>query len=526
MITRDASNNIIHRDIVVANNFRANIANPSYRDYIVNIAKIQIDGGVDGICFDEVLSGYQGATYNGNEGFDDYTIKDFNRYLAAKYPEYTKKDWITKFDMNDSNYINTSQPLDDLTKNFNYRKYLSAHGWQNNPLTPSNPLEAEWGRVINNRDDTVSNTFLTKYTTQYWRDIVSEVRQYDRNTYGKEILITSNGLFPYVNFNELGMYEYNEDNNGTEAPYVPVTSGHLKGSVSLQSVFRSLYHRNAAMAGNAPLILFIDWPSTMMTDYNNLPRSEKEDYWKIYGAEAYANGLFMAFHLRTSIDSDPTAASMGILDFLRDYPVFYRQNASFYHHNQMLNKQVSVTQSAVSSSLMLQPDSGRFTLQLVNHNYVTGTGMTKKAGFTVSLNLDSVPKSVYVKSPDFAGHPMQKTNYSNGTLTITVDSLYYYDVIVLDYKSNVTTTTGNRVVTGENLVNVFPNPSGGQVTIQSATGVFNRELMIDIYDNMGRNVKNLILKRASSVNLKLPAGVYFLKCDNGEDMDTKKLLVY
>src|SRR5687767_12766540 len=62
---------------------RGNIFNPAYRAYLLGWAKIQIDGGVDGINLDEVNAGFSGGQkygFNGNEGFDDYTIADFTRY--------------------------------------------------------------------------------------------------------------------------------------------------------------------------------------------------------------------------------------------------------------------------------------------------------------------------------------------------------------------------------------------------------------------------------------------------------------
>ncbi len=179
-VTHDASGNVVAHNIVVQNNYRANIANPAFRDYLVKIAKIQIDGGVDGLCFDEVLSGYNGETYNGNEGFDDYTIRDFNAFLSGKYPDFTKADWIKRFDMTESNCIDPSLTSDGAGCKFNYRQYLAGHGWQDDPLSSDNPLAAEWGRMTDNRADLTSNTFLAKYTILYWKDIVSRVRHYSR----------------------------------------------------------------------------------------------------------------------------------------------------------------------------------------------------------------------------------------------------------------------------------------------------------------------------------------------------------
>src|SRR3984957_13038005 len=42
--------------------YRASLASPAYRQYIIGIGKIQIDGGVDGLFFDELDFSYQGST--------------------------------------------------------------------------------------------------------------------------------------------------------------------------------------------------------------------------------------------------------------------------------------------------------------------------------------------------------------------------------------------------------------------------------------------------------------------------------
>ena len=120
---------------------RGNLFNPAYRRYLLTWAKIQVDGGVDGVNFDEVNAGFSGGLkygFNGNEGFDDYTIADFNRYLLARYPSFTAADWKTRFGMADDNLVRSDVPPGDLTRNFNYRTYLRAHGWNLDPLTGEN----------------------------------------------------------------------------------------------------------------------------------------------------------------------------------------------------------------------------------------------------------------------------------------------------------------------------------------------------------------------------------------------------
>src|SRR5580692_8536873 len=62
--------------------YRGSLASPAYRQYIIGIGEIQIDGGVDGLFFDEPDFSYEGATSgNGNEGFDDANIADFGGFL-------------------------------------------------------------------------------------------------------------------------------------------------------------------------------------------------------------------------------------------------------------------------------------------------------------------------------------------------------------------------------------------------------------------------------------------------------------
>jgi hypothetical protein len=170
---------------------RGNLFNPAYRDYLLRWAKIQIDGGVDGINLDEVNGGYSGGQkygFNGNEGFDDYTIADFTRYLLTKYPRYRAPEWASHFGMTADNLPRADVPAHDVGRNFNYRTYLAAHGWNSDPLNAANPLAAEWGRVTANRMYAGDTSFTATYIRRYWKSIVDELRRYAR----RPILVSSN----------------------------------------------------------------------------------------------------------------------------------------------------------------------------------------------------------------------------------------------------------------------------------------------------------------------------------------------
>ncbi|MFC6018276.1 fibronectin type III domain-containing protein [Plantactinospora solaniradicis] len=436
MSTRDADNNPVPHDEFGFPDpaRRGNMFNPKYRRYLLDWARIQIDGGVDGINLDEVNAGFSGGQkygFNGNEGFDDYAIADFNRYLLTKYPAYTAADWKSRFGMTDDNLVRSDVPADDLARNFNYRSYLRANGWNLDPLRSDNPLATEWGRVTANRMYADDMSFTVSYLRRYWKEMVDELRSYARNTADRQLLVSSNGLLPYVDYNSVGMYPWNPDEQTPDfrgADYVPVVDGHLNGAKSLQANYRYLKEQSGRIAGDVPVAVFIDWPNDMMTNYLNLPLAEKRDYWQIFGAEAYANGIFPAFHLKDTVGS-PTAEESGMLDFFQTYSQFYKDHRSLYRDNDHGTQAVRVGAGNISGSLLVQDGSGARTLHLVNHNY--DRGIIPQTGFGVEVDLPSCPRRVAMISPDFAESRVPASSCRHGRLSVTVDRLDYYNVLVL-----------------------------------------------------------------------------------------------
>ncbi len=450
-ISRDANGDTVPHGEIVAGAYRGNLACPGFQEHILKIAKTQIDFGTDGIFFDEVDGGFNGGAiwnYNGNEGYDEYHLKEFNQWLINRFPNYGKANFISAFGMDPANALDPAKPLDDLSGNFNYRTYLGAKGWASNPRVARNPLAALYGKPVGNRMILHADNFLDSSNTAHWRQIVSATRQYARSL-GREILVTSNGIEPFVDFNTFGLYNWNHDGPGeSEVSYVPLQGNVLDGSVSLLPVFQSLRKRSEQQSAGAPLTAFLDWPTATMDSYYALSATQKMDFWRIYGAEAYAAGISLAFHLCTSMPNDPTATKSGILDSLRRTVAFYKRNASLFHCVTWDTRNATVPDSQVATSCAWKASSGSWVIHVVNHHY--GSSILPVKRLVVSLPLDSTPESVIMVSPDGDSTPRPAAfTHGSGVLKMTLDSLYSSAILVVE------TGVANGL-----RGNIYPSPQG------------------------------------------------------------------
>ncbi len=423
---RNAQGAIVNHDNIVPGAHRGSLADPEYRDYLVKICEIQIDGGVDGLFFDEVDQDYQGERYDNNEGFDDYHLADFNAYLLAKYPQGT--DFGKLFKMVPGNTLKRDLPPGDLRNNFNYLRYLDFYGWAANPLSAENPLAAEWGKSYDDHPEPGAKTFVSAAEPyRYFGLIVRTLKNYARKKYGRDLLVTGNGILPNVDFESIGLWDYNHDGDGgSMADYVPVVEGHLNGRVSLQRVFRRFKAQSQVLAPGAPVVLFIDWPTPTLNRYTALPQTEREDYWRLYAAEAYANGLFFAFHLKTTT-GEPKADQQDMMPFFKSYTAFYRSHAVLYHHVTPLDS--AATCSLSSAMVAVAQGKDRVLVHLVNHEY--DKGFQTQHDVAVTIPLDVPPQEVTVASPDLPNDMPLKYYYSKGKLSVVLPMLRAYSVVVV-----------------------------------------------------------------------------------------------
>jgi hypothetical protein len=410
------------------NFYRGSIASTAYRNYIIGIAELQIDGGVDGVFFDEVGGSYDGATYDNNEGFDDADVADFGGFLCAKYPNLTTAQWQSQFGVTAADNLNCSATAAQAGRTFNYRGYLARNGWDTNPLTTANPLAAEWGTIDTGHPLPQNGTFTNTYLSLvYWQDIVVTLRNYARQKYGREIYITSNGIFPFVDFQSNGLYDGNTNGpGGTSQEYCPLTAaGNLDGTQSLMAAFLNIKQASATVADPDVLVsAFIDWPTGPMTNYLSLPTSQQQDYWRMYLPEAYAIGVRLNMHLLDTI-GDPSATLQGLMPFFDQTTAFYQlpAHATLYEDAQNLSGTVTVSVPNVTWNLTGLSD-GSTVAHLINHNY--SAAFQAQSGVVVSFPVANAPSTVTLVSPDASADTSIPFTYANGMVQVTVPQLVAY----------------------------------------------------------------------------------------------------
>jgi hypothetical protein len=426
-VGRDAANNPVPHDEIVPNAFRGSLASPGFRQRLIDIAKIQIDGGVNGLFFDEVNSSFIGTSYNGDEGFDDHHVADFGRLLCAKYD----RTMLAAFDVSAADQLDCS--ASDPGASFDYRGYLARHGATTAPLSSVNPLQAAWGTTLQNRPDPSAGTFVETYPALvYFQQIVLAVRNYARQKYGKEILITANGIFPFVDFQSVGLYDWNHDGPGPKGfDWVPVVNGHFAGSASFSVPLAALKVHSqslllAASGSEVPLLLFLDWPTDSINRYYALPLTERQDYLRAFLAEASSLGMWFAVPLATTTDSQ-TATALGVMDSLQALRTFYTAHRELFLGAKDAPGAVQSSLTSAGTHLVTLPD-GRLVLYLLNHDY--SAGFVPHTGVSVSFPAASAPTQVTLASPDLSADTPAQFSFQNGVVSVTIDQLQSSLVVI------------------------------------------------------------------------------------------------
>jgi hypothetical protein len=150
-----------------------------------------------------------------------------------------------------------------------------------------------------------------------------------------------------------------------------------------------------------------------------LPTVERQDYIRIFLAEANASGVWFSLPLSTTTDTN-SATALGMMDFFAAMRDFYRGHADLFHGAHDSTATAVVSAAGVASRLVTL-DDGRTVLHLVNHNYAAG--FVPQSAVTATIPVAATPTSVTLASPDLASDQPATFTYAGGNVTVNVGTL-------------------------------------------------------------------------------------------------------
>jgi hypothetical protein len=163
---------------------------------------------------------------------------------------------------------------------------------------------------------------------------------------------------------------------------------------------------------------------------------------------------------------------------------------------------------------------------------------SSRVSWVSSADRDGIPYHFYSRL-------LQDTTTSNGIIGTAYDiartdfmdntgfwlPAYHYNLFgdpALRQLGQLVGIEENISQTVSSVLTVFPNPSHGAVTLSMQSPRINT-LEFKIYDVSGRLIDNLRIAepgvRNTALNIHLPAGIYFLKCTDGDNGCQSKIVV-
>lgn len=316
------------------------------------------------------------------------------------------------------------------------------------PYTKKNPFSKFWGRTYDNRPNPTQDNFVEYMIHQHWYTLVLTLRQYAREVHNKEILITSNGIYPFVDFHSVGFYPYNHDKNTKEQNYMPLKGKRFDGTVSMAQPFNNLLLRANAISRPAPVVVFIDWPTSYMDAYYSFTHQKRIHFLKLYTSQAYAQGLYFAMPVKTSLHNDPTARDLSITATMKELTNFYKTHQSIFTQATPVDlKATTLSQNIAVSTTQLSDN--RYAIHLVNHNDKQGNIMTQeniRVDFSLPKNHPSRTQTPHSNQKAFAvSHefnqsiplilkehgPAESTNNKANSFSVVIPELKSYIAIII-----------------------------------------------------------------------------------------------
>lgn len=274
-VARDAQN----RMLPVGNWHQGCLNNPEYREYVKHMARAVIDGGADGVHFDESYAKYYWM--KPLPGYCDYCCEQFRDWLGVRH---------------DASSLEKTYGITD-PQAFQYREYLAKRGLAERPW--ESPLHDEWW------------LFQLDSTLQWEHEVTEESKAYALNRYGRD-LVTNANQYDIATLCALLLAEsstYDHGNIGTGWSIEARQNGSLRGRKLLppNGSFVPAYRLAHAVTPDKKVCMFLDIQQAP-DFFVDLPLDQQGRLMEWLCAEAYAANAYHALHYRFSLWEGPREA--------------------------------------------------------------------------------------------------------------------------------------------------------------------------------------------------------------------------
>ncbi|MCS7192819.1 MAG: hypothetical protein NZ937_07560 [Armatimonadetes bacterium] len=411
MATRDPEGNLV--DAWGLPNCRhGTLSNPRYLDYILRWCREQIEAGADCLFMDEI-----DAALHPNEGFDDYSLRDFREHLLQVYVKgqgwrIDDDRWQKQFrvDFSDKNIC-----PDGTMRTFNYRAYLKRHGfaeqspqnpYNTGPFSPENPFREEWIRFRRERDE------------RAWHYIVEKIREFARQR-NKKVFVCANGIAKFVDFQVRGIWDLWK-----------LKDGRVDLNFSQMKDWASVVREGWFVSGRkVPVLLFHDWGFGF--PWTEVPPSDREIWIRVRGSEIYASGGFFAFPV-SGLANSQDAFRDGTLDEIARQTAFYQKNSRLYKDAiPIAFDELQTKPEQLSTALWVKFEPPTLLVHIINRQMKDF--QLRKGSVDLWIPVKDFPQKVNVFSPDDTKKDV-KIQWDGKQLTLTLAEIEAYSVIELQFK--------------------------------------------------------------------------------------------
>lgn len=289
-----ASRDAAGRIIPTASWHQGCLNNPEYRTFVRDIGRAVIDGGADGIHYDESYSRW--FWMQPIPCFCDACCAELRSWLKGRYDAATLRErW----------------GIDDI-ETFDYRRYLSEHGWTDEPWR--SPIHDDWW-------------LMQLHSTLRWEKwIVDDNKAYARDRYGRDVVTNANQyMIPNLSAvltGESRIYDFVNIGTGLSLSYRDGRSFRWLRLSPSEGSLVPLYKMGRAHAPDKPVVVFLDiqdHPEHLAA----LPPRQEGLYMQWLFAEAHLSGCYFAAHHRFSFYEAPLEPQVAAGQFFKRHAGWY-----------------------------------------------------------------------------------------------------------------------------------------------------------------------------------------------------------